>query len=838
VAQSIFTDQGQILIPGAYASYTVAIGSSVLASSGVLVLIGEADAGPDFTKETNLDNNYFGSLNAVQAKYGSGRLVDAYKQCAGGVSSDPAITGGPSLIKLVKTNAGLRATLPILNLAGTAYGTLYDTAYGKLGNQWSYSAIDSPAEVPPGFTVSAVPIGSGTQSYDVRVNGLAKQASSITIANSDTPTTIAASFSTSLGALATIPAVTTGSLAAYGIVGLTVSTSPVATFTTSGTWVTAPAVGYVLKINGSTAATTGSGADGWWIVTSTGTTSFVASKIHDLTLNTTTTVVTYGTGFSAGTFTVWAPISVTLVNTTGSANNVDSQGKSLEVYTALATPVECFYTTGTTTSAGIVGNTTTAVLNTSLVERGVALTFSRISTGTNFVVNAGGKAGVLKIGYKGTSASMVISTTNGITSLTVTVVGGTGNSQSIPDLSIFNTVTDLATYVTNNWPQYTATVSDATAGLSSPLNLGLGTYGIASTGTGLTPGTIKTDAYDVFAGLTASGAISIIPPGGTTYGRVNAGLPAAGVSTPTVGNFSGGTLGGTTEAAFEAALQALTTVDCNFVVPLFSQNASVDATSGYTDSSSTYLIDSVNLYTLKHCVSMSTFQERKNRQCFLSKRDTLATVRNSSATLNAPRASLFFQDVQIGNTFYQPWMGAATAAAMQAAGFYKAIFNKVVSVSGVKQALGDFSDKSRTQVESVLKSGLLVIRNNTGYRFVSDQTTYGTDNNPVWNSIQAIYAADLAALTFANRMETTYVGSSLADINASLALATVDLIAQDLFRAKLIAASDGAPKGYKNAKVSIIGPAMYVELDLFITTALYFVTIKFKVNQITSTASQ
>jgi hypothetical protein len=175
---------------------------------------------------------------------------------------------------------------------------------------------------------------------------------------------------------------------------------------------------------------------------------------------------------------------------------------------------------------------------------------------------------------------------------------------------------------------------------------------------------------------------------------------------------------------------------------------------------------------------------------------------------------------------------------MQAAGFYRAIVNKGANVSGVLHADGSFSDSNDSQIEDALVAGLLPIRRAStgGFTWVSDQTTYGKDANFVFNSIQAVYVADIIALTTAQRMEGAFVGQSIADVSAAAALSYLEGVMSDFFRLKLIAASDDAPRGYRNVLVQISGPTMKVSLEVKLAGAIYFIPISFLVSQVSQTA--
>jgi hypothetical protein len=183
-------------------------------------------------------------------------------------------------------------------------------------------------------------------------------------------------------------------------------------------------------------------------------------------------------------------------------------------------------------------------------------------------------------------------------------------------------------------------------------------------------------------------------------------------------------------------------------------------------------------------------------------------------------------------------MGAVLAASTQAAAFYQSLVRKQVNCSGVLQAAGDWSYNSDSQVENALKAGLLPCKKaeEGGFIWVSDQTTYGKDANSVYNSIQMVYAADTVALTTAQRMERAFVGRSIADVSASVALSYLDGIMADFLRLKLIAPSSDAPLGYKNARIVVQGPVMRISVEVKIAGSIYFIPISFYVTEITQTA--
>jgi len=173
MSQRIVTPWLNTNVPGAYTNTTVISNASGLATSGVVLIMGEAAGGPDYTKVT-LANNFFGpsALNTVRSIYTSGPIVDAFAALAAS-SNDPDITGAPSSIYIVKTNKGAQASSVIKTHSASVYGTLQALNYGVGGNQYSYTITSLQAEVAPmvdGNTITSYSGLSGA-AFTVRVNG-------------------------------------------------------------------------------------------------------------------------------------------------------------------------------------------------------------------------------------------------------------------------------------------------------------------------------------------------------------------------------------------------------------------------------------------------------------------------------------------------------------------------------------------------------------------------------------------------------------------------------------------------------------------------------------------
>lgn len=831
MAQSVQTTTGTLIRPGAYVTVDVQSNASGIADNGILMIVGEADGGPDFNYEKlqsgGLQANAFGpnQAAAVVAKYKSGPLVDSF-QAACKPSNDPQITTAPFRMILVKTNTSTKASNFLPKFGGGNYALLADRNWGKLGNLIYFNVDQKTPEILPttGPFTFLPPIGNFTA--NLRVNGGADEVLNVSAA------TLPDAFQALVAALPGV-ACTGGTNRAMittvaGNLAVTVA-SNVATITISTSWATIPTPGDTLYIPATSAIKGATNKNiGSYVITSATTTTIVATKLMDGTGTPGTLTppeAVVSTAVAAITDVMaFAPVVITLI----AANPIAGIGKDLEI-NELTTGTDvisnCAYSLNTTKVTWI-SKTGSPKLLTSSSEYSVQLGVNRQVDNLQETFTAGGNI-ALKLGYIGTTASVTITPTTFVT----TVTGGAGTSLNL-NFNDYPTLNDLVTYLKSQ-PGYLADVGTATLGQQSPKNLDEGTFSFC-TDFGNETARIKLDATTFF--LTVQNN-SVLVQFGLTPPPVSA---TAGLPAPTTLPIylSGGLKGATTDAIYQSALTALEGVRGNFVVPLFSRNASLDILDGNTDSGSTYTIETINTSTKLHAVAMSTQKKRKNRQAFLSLRDTFKNVQTAAAQLAQPRCSLCFQDYKTVTTGsvkqFQPWMTATIAAALSAAAFYKGIVNKYPITNGVVTPFGDFDDLNDDEVENALLSGLLFLgRDNTdAYKWISDQTTYVVDNNFVFNSIQAIYLTDIAALTLATKLEKAFVGQAAADVTIPVAESMVDSIMAQLKATKVTAPSAGAPSGYNGLNIQINGPVMTVILNIFLDGLIYFIPITLLVSPV------
>lgn len=829
MAQQLVTDAGTLTIPGAYPEIVVAQSNSGLSANGTIFLVGEADAGPDFASEADLALNLFGPTQDgnVVAKYKSGNLVDAFKTITA-PANDQDFTGAWNRVVMVKTNRSTKASCSLTVQGGGTYANLQDRSYGKLGNLISREIKAKTNEVVP--TTGPFALLSPTVATDVefRVNG--GGAISLQFSAGEAISAMATALK-GLSGLAVTGGTNRAVLGAGGDLALTVTGGNTVLVSFGGTFAAQPMAGDSMFIS---AASVISGTNdvnaGSYVVLSASERSLTAVKVLDATggaTSLTSPTAATGTSSDGSDIAVFSPVVVSAP----AAAAVAGLGKSLEVAekTSSAGIISTIFKTligSTVSNVSWISKANTPKTITSASEYVAEMTFSRQFDNISEDLYAGGQAALL-LSYVGTTAQAVIS--DGV--LTITVTGGTGSSPDPITLADYPTISDLAKYICT-LTGFTASPGTAVIGASPTLSLDEGTFNIASV-FGAFTGRIKQDAWKVFNKINSESVLVQLDK------EPSAGQPAVAA----LGYLTGGAKGSTSDSAVAAAIDAIGKISGNFVVPLFSRDAYNDIVDGQTDPASTYTIDGINAYVRSHVLKMATLKRRKNRQAFLSYRGTFLDAKTRSANLGQQRCSMSFMDVRVAPNGtvkqYQPWMCAALAASMQAVGFYRPIVARGVNISGALQAAGDFDPSDIDQLEDALTSGLLPLRRNDAGRWIwgSDQTTYAQDNNWIFNSIQATYVADLVALTTSMRMEAAFVGKSIADVSATLALTTLEGIMDDMLKLKLLAKSDDAPRGYRNAKIKISGPAMQVSLEIKVAGAIYFIPIRFMVTQVQQSAS-
>lgn len=728
MSQRLQTPQVSTNIPGTYVSYAVLTQPTGVSSSGIAVIMGEANGGPSYD-QIEISKNFFtpDQLQQVTQIYTSGQIVDAFTALTS-PSNDPNITGTANQIYIQKTNTGVIATGNLLTATPSTYGTLSDINRGTIGNQDKYQVLAVDSEVAPTVTGSTVPSYGGTTgaTFTVRVNGGA----AVVIGP--------------LGASADQGALITNLNAAF-------ATAAVDLDVTAGTAMN------TLSINWS------------------GTPGSVSPVADPLAWN-------------------------------------EGWGKSFELIDS---------TSGDLASLGLV-----AGLTVSSQEPSVEVQDSNMTRGVSETLSASADI-ALTVGYLGTTATLTINQAAG--TLATTVTGGTGGNLSII-LSEYTTIGTLAGFIASQ-AGYSCSVVPAANQLPTSALDNVTAIAIASTGAGEEPGRIK----DGLASFKQAMSISRIM---TFAATATAGLPAP-MALPAY--LAGGARGATLASDIVNAVDDLSAITCNIIVPLMSQDATADITAGQTDPGSTYTIGAIDALLKSHCLEMSDPSLDRNRMAILSNNGTFAQAQEVAQTLATFRCSLTFQNVTQVNsagviTQFQPWYAACIAMGMMLGGFYKSICNKYANVISIIDP-SDYNSGDPGDTSEALSAGLLPMWTDVGGpKWVSDQTTYLTDTNFVYNSIQAVYDADVITIDLKSSFTQAFVGQSLADVSAASASAFLSQKMASYMQLKLIAPSNGVPLGFNNAKITVAAPTMTISVNIYLATAIYFIPITFSISAVQQSA--
>ena len=310
-----------------------------------------------------------------------------------------------------------------------------------------------------------------------------------------------------------------------------------------------------------------------------------------------------------------------------------------------------------------------------------------------------------------------------------------------------------------------------------------------------------------------------------------------------------GTRGLTTGADIIAALEQFTKFHVNFVVPLFSRDATDDIADSLTDSGSTYTIDGVHQAVKTHISLMKTVKRKSERQGYLSQKASFNTCRDKAGVLADARIQLLFQDVRQTDSegtikWFQPWaLAALTAGARGGAAIGEPLTFKFLNVAGIRQTAQPMNTPDADinidfdpdlQAEEAIIAGMTFLESPTtgGFRVVVDNTTYGRDGNWVLNRANVIYAGDIVAFNFRNTMEAAFIGKkntvSVADVN-SVATSTLNQ-----FLAQGITVSTGdAPQGYKSLISVINGNVIEIEFTVKLVEGIDFVITEITVQRAT-----
>jgi hypothetical protein len=467
----------------------------------------------------------------------------------------------------------------------------------------------------------------------------------------------------------------------------------------------------------------------------------------------------------------------------------------------------------------------TAGLQTASVEPSATITLKQNRDLLTEEDTIGGNV-VLTLGHDGTG---------GVTSAAVTITDD--EVQLIENAAIvhrfdktsFNTLSQLADEIgLATYAGWTATVTDALYNQLSLSTLDHVSLVGALSAAGKQPARIKKDSDDVATLFGDSDIASI-----TSQSEV--GLPDAESEI----SLTGGVKGATSSADIVAALEKFEKFHVNFIVPLFSRDASDDITDGLTDDASSYTIDGIHQAVKTHISLMKTTKKRSERQGMLSYKSTYTAARSKAGELADGRLQLAIQDIrqidaQGAVRWFQPWgLAAILAGARGGAPIGEPMTFKFMNVSGIRHTAQAMTtaDEDITidfdpdlQADDAIQAGITFLEapQTGGFRVVVDNTTYGVDNNFVWNRGNVIYAADIVAFNLRQALEQRFVGRKNT-VSVGDVVAFTSTTMGTFFNQGVIVSTPDAPSGFKDLVARIEGNVIRVEVTIKIVEGIDFV---------------
>lgn len=443
---------------------------------------------------------------------------------------------------------------------------------------------------------------------------------------------------------------------------------------------------------------------------------------------------------------------------------------------------------------------------------------------------------VLSIGRDATGGATSASVTVTVNKVTLTDSVGTIEF----DKSAFVTIKQLAESI-SLYPGWSASVA-------SPVynQLGLDALDhVTSVGafspSGAKPARLKKDASEVQDMFEQSNVASLVSP-------AMLGLPAALGETL----LAGGAKGGTSTMEITNALSKFEKFHVNSVVPLFSRNATADIADNLTDSSSTYTIDGIHQAVKTHISLMKSTKKKSERQGYLSCKDTYANCKDKSGNIADGRCQLVIQDVRQANAqgvikWFQPWaLATLLAGSRGGAPVGLPLTFKFMNCSGIRQTSQSMNTPEAdivvdfdpdTQYDDAILSGITFAEapRTGGFRVVVDNTTYGIDDNWVWNRANVIYAADIVAYNFRNVMELRYIGVK-NNVQAAEVKGTAESVLATFLAQGITVATADAPQGFKDLSVRLEGNTIYITVTIVLVEGVDFVLNEITLQRASQTA--
>jgi hypothetical protein len=341
---------------------------------------------------------------------------------------------------------------------------------------------------------------------------------------------------------------------------------------------------------------------------------------------------------------------------------------------------------------------------------------------------------------------------------------------------------------------------------------------------------LKKDSFEVKDFFAQSNIAGLVDP-------ADKGLPAAIIETL----LTGGSKGATKTTDIVAALSKFEKFHVNSIVPLFSRDATDDIADNLTDAASTYTIDGIHQAVKTHISIMKTTKKRSERQGYLSVKSSYAAAKEKVGNMADARLQMMIQDIRQSNAqgvikWFQPWaLACLMAGARGGAPIGLPLTFKFLNCSGIRHSsqpmntaeadiVVDFDPD--TQYDDAIQSGVTFLEapRTGGFRVIVDNTTYGIDDNWVYNRANVLHAGDIVAYNFRNIMESRYIGVK-NNVLAAEVRSTAESVLATYLSQGITVGTDDAPQGFKDLSVRIEGSTIFISVTVKLVEGIDFVLV-------------
>lgn len=404
------------------------------------------------------------------------------------------------------------------------------------------------------------------------------------------------------------------------------------------------------------------------------------------------------------------------------------------------------------------------------------------------------------IAYTGSSATMTITASQ----LTTSITGGSGAGLTVP-FATYNTVKKVVDYIAAQ-TGYTCTLLDVNPDRPSTLLDQVTAANILAGQNYKAQSTLD----EIVTWLNSGQQPHVIGERVSGAGAIPANIAA----TP----LAGGAEGSTTNADWQAALDALNQVDVTYVVPLTS-----DATiHGY----------------VQQAVQLNSSDGRRPRRAFVGaalgeKNSGLAAYITRAQGLNSDRVALLVQGIISSNASgasvtLAPYFTAALVAGLQAGlpEIGDALTNKTVSIRGLEWT------PTRAELEIMLANGMLpieLIENRGGYRITRGITTWLKDDAYHRCEIATGDAVDETIFQVVVGLDS-FKGQKASEGKAYEMLSKLEAILKSLRRQNVVTAFQGL-------EATLDGDTVYIAFEFSPVNTINFIGVTMHAVPLTGTVT-